>query len=306
MLDAFSTRSAAVATTARHFLRKFKEHDLGGLAAELAYRFFLALFPFVLFLAALGGLLANVAGVANPADRVIELFGDTLPADAQSVLRDQVDGVVKGGHASFISISIVLAIWASSSGVAALIKAIHRVCDTVESRPFWKKTAIALGVTFGGGLALIAIISAVVASEVYASDIARLLGLGPGYRVAVQIVRIPILLSVVLGTVLLVYRLAPDAHTTFRGVFPGAALFTILWAGFTAGFAFYVSTFGSYTATYGVLAGVVVLLLWFYVSSLLLVSGAEFNAVLGLRRKGAVATAEERTERAWPGDTARV
>ena len=265
---------------ATHFLREFKDDDLGGLAAELAYRFFLALFPFVIFLAALGGLIANAAGIANPADRVIEVFRDQLPADAQSVLRDQVEGVVNGSHAGFISISIAGALWAASSGVGSVVKAINRVYDIHESRPFWKKSLIALGVTLGGGLSSIAVISAVVATQVYAADIARFLGLGAGYRLAVQVVRVPLILAVVFGTAMLVYRFAPDTRSTFRHVLPGAALFTVAWAAFTAGFAFYVSTFGSYNATYGVLAGVIVLLLWFYVSSLLLLAGAEFNSVL--------------------------
>ncbi|MBI2767491.1 MAG: YihY/virulence factor BrkB family protein [Chloroflexi bacterium] len=283
---AVSVGGVDLAATGKKFLHEFREDDLSGLAAELAYRFFLALFPFLLFLAALGGFIARAAGVDNPSGRFITIFGDALPPDAASVIRTQVDQVVNSTNGGLISISILGAFWAAAGGVGALMKAINRAYNIPESRPFWKKTAIALAVTLLGGIAILGAVAAMFATQLYARDIADSLGLGAAFAVTLQVARFPILLVVMMTAVALIYWIAPNTGMPFKWVTPGAVAFALAWSVATALFAVYVTNFSSYNGTYGTLGGVVVLLLWFYITSAVMLAGAELNAVLDEEKLG--------------------
>lgn len=281
-------RGIAVGRTAKDLLREVKDDDLTGLAAELSYRFFLAIFPFVIFLAALGGLIAKAVGAANPAQRVVGLFGDTLPADAASIVRDQVNGVVNAPNAGLLSISLIGALWAASGGVGAVLKATNRAYDIPESRGFVKKTGLALGLTVSAGAAIVLGFVLLVATQAAGGDIADALGLGRPFAVTVAVVRWPLVLALAMAGVSVVYWAAPNTGLPYKWATPGAALFAVLWLIVTALFGLYVANFSSYNATYGALGGVVVLLLWFYLTSLVLLIGAELNAVLDEEANGPV------------------
>src|SRR5215212_1465880 len=128
----------------KSYWTEFQEDDITGLAAECAFRFFLALFPFILFLVTLAAVSAEIAGTRNPSGRVLDLFGDSLPADASSVLERQVTEVVDGASIGLLSISFVSALWAAAGGAGALMKAVNRVYDLPSTRKFWEKTGMAL------------------------------------------------------------------------------------------------------------------------------------------------------------------
>ncbi|MCC6387626.1 MAG: YihY/virulence factor BrkB family protein [Dehalococcoidia bacterium] len=268
---------------AKALLAELRDDDVTGLAAELAYRFFLALVPFLVFLAALGGLVARAAGIENPAQEFLNTFGDALPADAASVVRTQVTDVVDGSNGGLLSVSILGALWAASSGVGSLMKAINRAYGMPESRPFWKKTAISLALTAVGGIAILVAILATVVGQVGLERVATALGLGGPARVALDIARWPLALLVMMAAITVVYWAAPNTRLPFKWVTPGAAAFAVMWVVVTGGFALYVGTFGSYSTTYGALGGVVVLMLWFYLTSLVMLVGAEWNAMLDER-----------------------
>lgn len=272
---------------ARDYLAAFRDDDLTGLAAELAFRFFLALFPFVLFLVTLGAFIAGWTNTADPSNRVIELFGNSLPADAESVLRSQIDEVVAGASYSLLSISIVSALWAAAGGASALMKAVNRVYDLPEQRSFISRTAISLGLTVVGSVTLMAAVAAMMLTQAFGREIAEFFGLAAGYSLAVQILRLPVIVLFVMAAAETVYWLAPNRWKRPKVFSWGAAGFAVVWAIFTVGFAIYVANFGSYNATYGALGGVVILLFWFYGSSLLLLAGSEVNAVLESRRRHA-------------------
>ncbi|MFN8506798.1 MAG: YihY/virulence factor BrkB family protein [Dehalococcoidia bacterium] len=268
---------------AKELLGELRDDDVTGLAAELAYRFFLALVPFLVFLAALGGLVARAAGVENPAQDFLDTFGDALPADAASVVRTQVTEVVDGSNGGLLSVSILGALWAASSGVGALMKAINRAYGMPESRPFWKKTAISLALTAVGGIAILVAILATVVGQVGLERAAAEMGIGGPARMALAIARWPLALLVMMAAITVVYWAAPNTRLPFKWVTPGAAAFAVMWVTVTGGFALYVGSFGSYSTTYGALGGVVVLLLWFYLTSLVMLVGAEWNAMLDER-----------------------
>jgi len=273
---------------ANEFMAEFKEDDLPGLAAELAFRFFLSLFPLLLVLVTLGAYISEWAGVDDPSQEVIDAIGDSLPADASSVLERQIDDVISETNVALLSIGLAAALWSASGGAQSLMKATNRVYDLPETRNFAVKTGIAVGLVLFGGLGLLLAVSAMIATQALAGDIASGIGLGRGLAWIVQVARLPLIVFFVSFAIQMVYWIAPNRWGPPQLWSVGSVFFALGWAAFTVGFALYVSNFGSYNATYGAIAGVVIMLLWFQVSALLILVGAELNAVLEGRRMRAV------------------
>jgi membrane protein len=265
--------------------KQFSGDDISGLAAELSYRFFLALFPFFIFLAALGGFIAAAVSSGDPTQRIMNQIGDALPADARSILQEQVSGVLKSHSGGLLSIGIIGAIWASSGAMKALIKALNRVYGVSETRPFWKSTSLALSMTVAGSVCILGSFALLVATQAFGSNIADALGAGGAFQLTVALVRWPIVIVLVLFAVGLIYSLAPNIDVPFRFVSPGAVTFTVVWLLTAIAFGLYVANFGSYNKTYGTLGGVVVLLTWLYLSNVMLLLGAEINATLAEQKE---------------------
>lgn len=264
--------------------REFTADDISGLAAELSYRYFLALFPFFIFLAALGGFIANMAGVQNPTQNVMNLFGDALPADARSVLEKQVRGVVNSQNGALLSVGIIGALYAASGGMKALMKALNRVYDVPETRPFWKSTGLALLLTLAATFGIIGSIILFIVTTAWAGDIADTIGAGSAFAMTIDIIRWPLILLLLFVAVGFMYWVAPNVKVPFRFISPGAVLFVIVWIVASIGFAFYVRNFASYNQTYGALGGVVILLLWLYLTNITMLLGAEINSLLDAER----------------------
>lgn len=283
--------------------REYKDDDVSGLAAELTYRSFLALFPFVLFLAALGAALANVLDVENPAERFVDMLGDNVPADAKSVIEGQIEGMVANPSFGVLSIGLIGALWASMGGAGSVIKALNRAYDIPDTRPFWRQKLLSLGLVLMATIAIFGGVAIIFATQVYGQQIADELGMGSAFRLVISVVAWPLLVAFLVASVAFVYWAAPNVGLPFRWVSPGAVFFAITWAIGSLLFGIYVANFGSYNATYGALGGVVVLLLWFYISSLVLLLGAEINAVLDEQKNGPVL--QERRQKAAEQATAK-
>jgi membrane protein len=250
------------------------------MSAELAYRFFLAVFPFAIMLAALSGFAADVFGLDNPTKQIVDQFSDRLPQDTASVLQRQIDEVVSSRSLSLISFGLIGALWAASGGMGALIKALNRAYDVPETRPFWRKTLLAIGLTLSAGLALVAAVIVMVAAAAWGEEIAGWFGAGDAFRWMVSIARWPIAVALIMTSLAVIYYVAPNIEQRFTLVSPGAVLCTVVWLAGTYAFGIYVAHFSSYNATYGALGGIVVLLLWFYLSAAMVLVGAELNALI--------------------------
>ena len=268
---------AGPAGVTKQIVKKVGEDDLSGLAAALAYRSFLALFPFFIFLAALAGFVTHLFDIQNPTDRIINTIGDTLPSDVTSVIRTQLEGVVNSRNAALLSVGLVGTLWAASSGVGSLMKAMNRVYGVRETRPAWERYALALGLTAFAGLMIVAAFLVVVIWQASGTKIADKLGLGGVAAALLPLARWPVAIVVILFASGIVYRVAPNARLSLRRMLPGTVLFTAVWLIATEMFGLYVSHFASYNSTYGTLGGVVILLV-----------GAELNAVLEQRAADAL------------------
>ena len=257
--------------------RAFKESsadNVGILAGGIAYFGFISIFPALIAGLSLYGLVADPATIAQQGESVLS----ALPQDAQPLIRDQLTSIAAGNSGALslsLIISIVLALWTASGGTGNLMTAINIAYDEEETRGFVKRRGTALVLTLGAivfvllTLALVAVIPAVLGA----------LNLGTFINVIVQIIRWALLIALVIAALAVVYRVAPDRDAPqFKWTSVGALVAAALWVLGSLGFSLYVNNFGSYNKTYGALAGVVVLLLWLYLTSYIVLLGAEINA----------------------------
>lgn len=282
------SRRRRIVAALKEFGKEASKDDLGGLAAELSYRFFLALFPFLIFLAALGGFVSSAFHVANPTQSVMSRIGDGLPADARSVLQKQVHTTVAKKSVGLLSVGIVGALWASSGAAKVTIKALNRVYATPESRPFWKRTALSFGLVLVTTGALLGSAGLYFATRTWGSDIAGYFGAGRAFSIALSVIVWPLAVALLTVAVAMVYWFAPSARVPFRVASWGAVVFVAVFLVSSVLFAVYVALFSTYNKTYGALGGVVVLLTWLYITNLALLGGAELDWFLAKRRADAL------------------
>lgn len=247
-----------------------------GLAAQLAFYFFLALFPALLFLVAWLGYLP----IENMLTEMLEALGTVAPTEVLELLRTQLAELARGSHGSLLTLGIVGAIWSSSAAMVAIINALNHAYDVGERRPWWKRRIVAIALTVTLALFIVMSLALVLAGPSAASRVAEWLGFGPAFGVFWAIARWPLIMFLVVLGVDLVYHFAPNRRGRWVWITPGSLLATSLWILSSFVFTFYVGTVENFNATYGAIGGVVVLLLWFYVSSLAILIGAELNGVI--------------------------
>lgn len=244
------------------------------LAAGVAFYSFLALFPALIAAVMIYGLVRDPADVREQ----VASLSDTLPADAASLLTTQLEAITSTGGGSLgigLLVSLALALWSASGGVGNLMTAINLAYDEDETRGFVKRRALALGLTLA---AIVFVVVAVGLVAVAPAVLDQVVGDGPlrwGLEAA-RWVGLLVAMAVALGVL---YKVAPDRDAPkFRWVTTGSVVATVLWLVASLGFSLYVDNFGSYNKTYGALAGVVVLLLWLWLTMYVVLLGAEINA----------------------------
>jgi membrane protein len=258
----------------RRVMAEVKEDNVTLLAAGVAFYAMLAIFPAIIAVVTVYGLVAD----PNQVEAQVSEFAKSLPAGADQLLTDQLQNVVSAGRQSLsigLAVSLAAVLWSASSGVQGLVKGLNVVYDERETRGFLKLRSLSLFLTLGAilvaviALALIAVFPAVIDN----------LGLGRAGELAASIARWVVLALLVLGALAVVYRFAPDrASPRWRWVSWGAVVALALWLLGSIGFSWYVDNFGKYNQTYGALAAVIILLLWLFLSAFAVLLGAEFDA----------------------------
>jgi len=257
--------------------RAFKESsvdNVGIMAGGISYAAFLAIFPALIAGISLFGLVADPATIAQQAEGVLA----ALPQEAQPLIRDQITSLTQTSSSALsisLVVSILLALWTASGGTSSLMTGINVAYDETESRNFLKLRGTALLLTLGAiifvllTLALVAVVPAVL----------NALNLGTFINIVVQVIRWVLLVALIVVALAVVYRVAPDRDSPqFKWTSVGALVAAALWVLGSLAFSLYVNNFGSYNKTYGTLAGVVILLLWLYLTSYIVLLGAEINA----------------------------
>jgi len=257
--------------------RTFKEtmrDDAQGLASQLAYYFFLALFPALLCLLAI----ASFFPLQTFTDDMVRLMAPFAPRQVIEIIRQQMVKIAEGQNGGLVTIGLLGAIWSSSAAMVSLINAMNRAYDIDEGRPWWKVRLRAISLTMALAVLIVAAFTLIVAGPELADALARRFAFGEVFVWGWKILQWPLAFFIVAFGFGLIYYFAPDAVQDWVWITPGALVATALWVAGSLVFRFYTSHFGSYEATYGAIGGVILLLLWFYLSGLVLVVGAEMNA----------------------------
>jgi membrane protein len=260
----------------RRTIAEILEDNCLGLAAQLAFYFFLALFPALLFLVALVGYLP----IEDALTGMLAALGTVAPTEVLTLLRTQLEELARGSHGSLLTLGIGGAIWSSSAAMVAIIDALNHAYDIDERRSWWKRRVVAIALTVAVALFIVMSLAFVLAGPGAASWVAGWFGLEPAFALVWAIARWPLMTFLVVFGVDLVYHFAPNRRGRWLWITPGSLLATGLWILSSFAFKFYVTNLANFNATYGAIGGVVVLLLWFYVSGLAILVGAELNGVI--------------------------
>jgi len=290
--------------TLKRTIREFKEDNLTDWAAALTYYGILSIFPAILALVSILGLVGNSA--TQP---LIDNLGKVAPGPAKDIVTSAVQNLQKDQGAAGIMfvVGLALALWSASGYVAAFMRASNAIYDVEEGRPIWKTVptrflttvvlllmlaAVAVAVTFTGGLA---------------REAGNVIGVGSDAVKVWDIAKWPVILLVVITMFAILYWAAPNVkHPKFRWISPGGVVGVVLWIAASAAFAFYVANFASYNKTYGALGGVIVFLVWLWISNIAILLGAEFNAELERGRQIEAGHPAEKEPFLEPRDTRKM
>lgn len=274
-----------------HFFRelyvRIRDDDVLALGATFAYHLLLSLFPFLLFLAAIASYTPLSHGDA---------FGDIstiVPTEALQVIQSTLVEIADGNRTNILSISMLVTIWLASNGFAAVARGLNKAYDTEETRGFIKVRALSLLFVPLIALGILLETVAVVFGNVLLCRISKALGwscAGVTLAHALRFV-LPLVLLVLIFSLL--YAIIPNRRLRIKQVLPGALFASAVWALASLAFSFYVDRFANYSRLYGSLGGVVILMIWLYLSSVVLLIGSELNAVLFFNKNPHEAPANE-------------
>jgi membrane protein len=283
MVFAYFYPQASWREIVKHTIHEIDDDHCFGLAAQLAFYFLLALFPALLFVVALIGYLPVEDALAE----LLQALGAVAPQELVELLQQQLEQIARGNEASLLTLGIVGAIWSSSAAMVAMIDALNHAYDVSEWRPWWKRRLVAISLTVSLAVFTLIALGLILVGPDVASLAVGWLGLSPFVTTLWALLRWPAMIVAVMFGMDLVYYVAPNRRTRWAWITPGSLLATMLWLVSSFGFKLYVTNFGDYTATYGAIGTAIVTMLWFYVSGVTILVGAELNAVIEQRIHGA-------------------
>jgi membrane protein len=270
---AYFLKSVSWTEIVKRTVRETIKDDAPSLAAQLAYYFFLALFPALLGLIAL----ASLFPLENFTDDVIRFLSPFAPNEVITIVRDQMLRIAHGNHSGLLSIGVLGALWSSSSATTAAIDVMNRAYGIQETRGWFRVRLTSILLTTGLALFILLSLTLVLAGPQMADYIGRL-GAGQFFAWTWKVLQWPIVFALVTVGIGLLYYFGPDTEQEWVWITPGSMLAATLWMLGSLGFRAYVVYAGNYEATYGTIGGIIVLMLWFYVMGLVIVIGAELNA----------------------------
>ncbi|HET9369386.1 MAG TPA: YihY/virulence factor BrkB family protein [Vicinamibacterales bacterium] len=253
-----------------------REDDIFGLAAQLSYYFFLALFPAILF--GLG--VASFFQLETVADDVARVLSPIMSPQIVDLIAEQMRRIANRDSTGILTFGAVVALWSSSGALTSIIAAVNRAYDIEEQRPWWRVRLLAIALTLAVAVLILTAFTVVVAGPTVAGWLRGAFGGGTLFDTIAAIVRWPIAFVLVSTALGLIYYFGPDADQDWQWTTPGALIATALWLLASVAFKIYVTNFTDYEAAYGTIGAAMVLLLWLYLSSLAVLIGAELNAEL--------------------------
>ncbi|ANY67245.1 ribonuclease [Paenibacillus sp. BIHB 4019] len=277
--------------TMRFFLDmyvRFRDDDVPGVAAQLTFYLILAFFPFLLFVVSLLGF------VQLSGDSLVAELIRLLPAETGEAISKVLEEITQGSNGTLLSVGMLATVWSASNGMNAIIKGLNTAYEEQESRPFWKIRGIALIATLVLGLVITLVMLMLVFGQTISSYLFNLLHVPSESEWVWNLVKYAIPLAAMLIVFTMLYWIAPNRRLTIKEVLPGVLFTTIGWVAASMLFQFYINNFGSYSKTYGSIGGIIILLVWLFITSHIIILGGEMNACLA-RSRPSKPSLQERT-----------
>lgn len=253
--------------------KEFKKDRATGLAAEQAYYYMLSIFPLLILL------ISIVPYLSLDPQKALTYLQSVMPSDSFSVIEDNVIDIITKPNGGLLTFGIIGTLWSASNGMQAFIRAMNDAFDVKESRSFIKSRLVSIGLTLGLLAAFIVAMVLPVFGKVIMNFIGNFINISDGMQILINVLRWAVAFVIMVTVLAILYKVAPNKHFPFKQVLPGAIAATVMWQIISFGLSFYVSNFGNYSATYGSLGGVIVLMLWFFLTGLALVIGGEISAL---------------------------
>jgi membrane protein len=289
--------------TLKRVVSGFRDDNVTDWAAALTYYAVLSIFPAFIAMISILGLVVDPATITRVITDIVAQLG---PRSAVDTFTGPIEDISNNQSTAFLGlvVGLAVAIWTASNYVGAFMRASNAIYDREEGRPFWKLRPLQLILTLTLVLMAALVVLALIVSGPVAEAVGSAVGLGDTAVTAWDIAKWPVLLGVVILMLAILYWSAPNAKPAgFRWVSPGSVVAVLLWIAASAGFAVYVANFGSYDKTYGTLGGVIVFLVWMWITNIALLLGAELNAETERARELAAGTpgAEEEIQAPYRG-----
>jgi membrane protein len=269
---------SGVVATLKRTATEFSEDNLSDWAAALTYYALLSLFPALIALVAVLGLVGDPQSTTSNITDIVTKLG---PKSAAQTFSGPIKSITqnKGGSGVLLIIGLAVALWSASSYVGAFIRASNIIYETPEGRPFWKLRPLQMLVTLAMIILLAAVTLGITLTGPIVDAVAKPIGVGSEAITIWNIAKWPILGLLFITMISLLYYASPNVRLRgFRWVTPGSILALVVWVLASAAFAFYVANFGSYNKTYGTLGGLVILLIWIWITNLAILFGHQLNA----------------------------
>ncbi|MCC3359499.1 YihY/virulence factor BrkB family protein [Bacillus sp. REN16] len=262
----------------KELILRYKEDEIGSLSAELAYFFLLSLFPFLIFLVTLIGYLP-----ISQID-VLAFVAQYAPEGTVDMIEENLNFIVNSQKGGLLSIGIIGTLWSSSNGINAVVRAFNKAYDVKETRNFFFTRGISILLTFG----MIFVIIVALLLPVFGKQIGIFMfssfGLSDEFLDIWNGIRWIVSAAILFIVFTFLYWVAPNRRLKMKEIISGAFFATFGWMFVSLAFSYYVNSFGHYSTTYGSLGAIIVLMIWFYLSAMIIIIGGEINAILNCHR----------------------
>lgn len=277
MKSLWALRNISWPQLAKRVWNEIEQDRVFGRAAELSYYFLLALFPLLIFLTSVIGIvLGSGTGMRHA---LFNYLARIMPPSAFQLLDATMYEVSSGSGSGKLSFGLLAALWAASNGMSAITGSLNAAYDLKETRPWWKQRLVAIVLTIALSVLIMAALVLVVAGGNIGESVATHYGLGSAFAIAWKIIQWPVIFAALVLSFALIYYFAPDLHDqAWQWLTPGAAIGVVLWLLVSIGFRVYLQFFDSYNKTYGSLGAVIILMLWLYFTGAAVLIGGEINS----------------------------
>jgi len=277
MKSLWALRNISWFQLAKRVWKEIEKDRVFGRAAELSYYFLLALFPMLIFLTSVIGIVLGSGTGTRHA--LFNYLARIMPPSAFQLLDTTMYEVTESSGGGKLSFGLLAALWAASNGMTAITDSLNAAYDVKETRPWWKQRLVAVVLTIALSVLIMAALVLVVAGGHIGEGVANHYGFGPAFALAWKIIQWPVILGALMLAFALIYYFAPDLRDqAWQWLTPGAAIGVALWLLVSLGFRIYLQFFDAYSKTYGSLGAVIVLMLWLYFTGAAVLIGGEINS----------------------------